>query len=76
VALPSLGISRTANYAAFLGICAPPNLKRGLNFFLCHPKIDFLRDRQNLIFVLFLPQSVKKKKNRPQRPASGIEPET
>src|SRR6056297_3767130 len=30
------------------GFCAPPDLNRGLNFFLCHPKIDFLRDCQNL----------------------------
>src|SRR6056297_904270 len=28
------------------GFCAPPDLKRGLNFLLCHPKIDFLRDCQ------------------------------
>src|SRR6056297_449730 len=42
VALPSLGISRTAKYAAFLGILRALIL----NFLLCHPKIDFLRDCQ------------------------------
>src|SRR6056297_740759 len=44
VALPSLGISRTAKYAAFLGICDALIL----NFLLCHPKIDFLRDCHHL----------------------------
>src|SRR6056297_2990662 len=28
------------------GFCAPPDLNWGLNFLLCHPKIDFLRDCQ------------------------------
>src|SRR6056297_682819 len=30
------------------GFCAPPDLNWGLNFLLCHPKIDFLRDCQKL----------------------------
>src|SRR6056297_3531765 len=38
----SLGISRTPMYAAFLGICDALIL----NFFLCHPKTDFLRVHQ------------------------------
>src|SRR6056297_767100 len=36
----------------FSGFCAPPDLKRGLNFLLCHPKIDFLRDCQILILKI------------------------
>ena len=38
----SLGISRAPMYAAFLGICDALIL----NFFLCHPKTDFLRVHQ------------------------------
>src|SRR6056297_2145811 len=46
----SLGISRTAKYAAFLGILRALIL----NFLLCHPKIDFLRDCQDSSSLSFL----------------------
>src|SRR6056297_2090414 len=44
----SLGISRTPMYAAFLGICDALIL----NFFLCHPKTDFLRVHHLLISLI------------------------